>query len=209
MLRGTRQSALALALGAVTVLGACKKNENAADTSMAAADTSMKAGMTSSTSMNASPSTSPAPAMTDAGIFAMLHAANQGEIDAGKMAETKATNTAVKSFARDMVSAHTKLLNEGDALAKKLNITPDNAAADSIMAMNKSTAATLSSTPKGAAFDSAYVNAQVAGHQYVLSMVKNAEGAAQNPQLKSALQSAEPQIQSHLDRITNIQGKMK
>ena len=207
MSRGTKQTAFALALGAVTVLGACKKNDNAADTTMAAADTSMKAGTGSSTSMNAAPA--PAPAMTDAGILAMLHAANQGEIDAGKMAEMKATNSAVKSFAHDMVAAHTKMLNDGDALAKKLNITPDAAAADSIMSMNKSTAATLSAAAKGAAFDSAYVNSQVAGHQYVLSMIKNAEGAAQNADLKTALTSAEPQVQSHLDRITNIQGKMK
>lgn len=207
MSRGTKQTAFALALGAVTVLGACKKSENAADTTMAAADTSMKAGTGSSTSMNAAPA--PAPAMTDAGILAMLHAANQGEIDAGKMAEKKATNSAVKSFAHDMVAAHTKMLNDGDALAKKLNITPDTAAADSIMSMNASTAATLSAAAKGAAFDSAYVNAQVAGHQYVLSMIKNAEGAAQNADLKTALTSAESQVQSHLDRITNIQGKMK
>lgn len=207
MSRGTKQTAFALALGAVTVLGACKKSENAADTTMAAADTSMRAGTGSSTSMNAAPA--PAPAMTDAGILAMLHAANQGEIDAGKMAEKKATNSAVKSFAHDMVAAHTKMLNDGDALAKKLNITPDTAAADSIMSMNASTAATLSAAAKGAAFDSAYVNAQVAGHQYVLSMIKNAEGAAQNADLKTALTSAESQVQSHLDRITNIQGKMK
>jgi putative membrane protein len=174
---------------------------------MASADTSMKAGTGSSTSMNAA---APAPApMTDAQIFGMLAAANHGEIDAGKMAETKATNASVKSFARYMVSAHTELLNQGNALAKKLNITPDTAAADSINAMNQSTAATLSSTPKGAAFDSAYVNAQVTGHQYVLDMVKRAEGQAQNPQLKAALPGIEAKIQQHLDRIKDIQSKMK
>ena len=207
MLRGTRQTAFSLALGAVAVLGACSKSNSASDTSMAAADTSMRAGTGSSSSMNASMAA--APAMTDAGIFAMLHAANQGEVDAGKIAEKKATNPAVKSFAHDMVAAHTRMLNDGDALAKKLNITPDAAAADSIVAMNTSTAATLSSTPKGAAFDSAYVNAQVAGHQYVLAKIKTAEGAAQNADLKAALTAAEPQVQSHLDRISNIQGKMK
>lgn len=204
MVGWTRKSAFALALGAVAVLGACKKGDNAADTTVASADTSMSAGAGSSTSMNA-----PAPAMTDAGIFAMLAAANRGEIDAGKMAEAKATNASVKSFARDMVAAHTAMLNGGNALAKRLNITPDSAAADSIMAMNQSTAAALTSDAKGAAFDSAYVNAQVAGHQYVLAMVKKAEGAAQNADLKTMLTKAEPQVQSHLDRITNIQGKMK
>ncbi|HEY5087857.1 MAG TPA: DUF4142 domain-containing protein [Gemmatimonadaceae bacterium] len=208
MMRGTRKTAFALALGAVTMLGACKKSDSSAtDTTMASADTSMKAGTGSSTSMNATPAA--APAMTDAGILAMLTAANHGEIAAGKMAETKATSASVRSFARDMVAAHTKMLNDGNALAKKLNITPDSAAADSIMAMNRSTGATLSSTAKGAAFDSAYVNAQVAGHQYVLNLVKTAEGAAQNADLKAALTKAEPQVQAHLDRITAIQGKMK
>lgn len=204
MARGTRSSAFAVALCAVTMLGACKKGENATDTTMASADTSMAAGMGSSTSMKA-----PATAMTDAQILAMLAAANQGEIDAGKMASTKATNASVKSFARDMVTAHTKMLNDGNALAKKLNITPDTAAADSINAMNQSTAATLTAAAKGAAFDSAYVNAQVAGHEYVLDMVKRAEEQAQNADLKSALTAAEPQVQQHLDRIKDIQSKMK
>jgi len=205
MVRGTKKTAFALALGAVTVLGACKKTDNAADTTMASADTSMAAGAASST-MNAP---APAATMSDAAIFAMLGAANQGEIAAGKMAESKATNASVKSFARDMVAAHTKMLNDGVALAKRLNITPDSAAADSIMAMNQSTAVALTADAKGATFDSAYVNAQVAGHQYVLDMVKRAEGAAQNADLKAALTATEPQVQAHLDRITAIQGKMK
>jgi putative membrane protein len=205
MVSGTRKTAFALALGAVTMLGACKKGENAADTTLAATDTSMAAGMGSSTSMNA-PAASP---MTDAGIFAMLTAANQGEIDAGKLAETKATSASVKSFAHDMVAAHTAMLNSGNALAKKLNITPDSAAADSISSMNQSTAAALNAAAKGPAFDSAYVNAQVDGHQYVLDLIKRAEGAAQNADLKSALTSTEPKVQAHLDRIKDIQGKMK
>ena len=72
--------AAATALGAVVVLGACKKNENAAaDTTamMTPADTTMPA---------AAPAAAPAPAMTDAAIVAKVAAANMGEIAAGKMA---------------------------------------------------------------------------------------------------------------------------
>ncbi|MEO9115526.1 MAG: DUF4142 domain-containing protein [Gemmatimonadaceae bacterium] len=206
MVRVISKTAFALTLGAVTMLGACKKSDTATDTTMAATDTSMKAGAMSSTSMNAA--ATPAP-VTDAGIFAALAAANQGEIDAGKMAESKATTAAVKSFAHDMVIAHTAMLNSGNVLAKKLNITPDVAAADSIDMMNKATAAALSAASKGAGFDSAYVNAQVVGHQYVLDMIKRDESAAQNAELKSALTSAEPKVQAHLDRIKAIQGKLK
>ena len=205
MVRGTRN--MALTLGAVIALGACSKSDNAADTTMmGAGDSSMAAGTGSSTSMNAG---APARAMTDAGIFAMLAAANQGEINAGKMAETKATNASVKAFAHDMVVAHTAMLDSGNVLAKRLNITPDASAADSINAMNQSTSAALTNAAKGAAFDSTYVNAQVAGHQAVLDMVRRAEGAAQNADLKTMLTSAAPQVQSHLDRIKDIQGKMK
>jgi putative membrane protein len=207
MVRGSKTMAFALALGAAAVLGGCSRGNNAADTTMAgAADTTMGAGAGSSTSMNAG---APATAMTDAGIFAMLSAANQGEIDAGKTAESKATNASVKSFARDMVKAHTAMLDSGNALAKRLNITPDASAADSVNIMNQSTAAALNNAPKGAAFDSAYVNGQVNGHEAVLDMVKRAQGTAQNADLKAMLTKAESEVQSHLDRIKDIQGKTK
>ncbi len=202
---------MAVALGATVMLGACKKSDaNTADTAAvttpAATDTGMRAGTGSSTSMN----NGAAPAqMSDAQIFAMVSAANQGEVAAGKMAETKATNASVKAFARDMVTDHSKMLTDGQALAKKLNITPDAAAADSLVKANQAMANTLSNTAKGAAFDSAYVNGQVAGHQKVLDMVKAAEGQAQHPELKTMLTNAQPAIQRHLDRIKDIQGKMK
>lgn len=201
MVRGTRSSAIAFALCAVAMLGGCNKGENAADTTMAGTDMSMAAG---STGMSMTAMT-----MTDAQIFAMLAAANQGEIDAGKLASTKATDASVKSFAKDMVTAHTKMLDDGNALAQKLNIAPDAAAADSINNMNQATAAALNAAAKGAAFDSTYVNAQVAGHEYVLDLVKRAEGQAQSDELKAALTAAEPQVQQHLDRIKDIQSKMK
>jgi putative membrane protein len=210
MVRGSRTMAFALALGAVAALGACNRRSNAADTTMAGAagatDTTMGAGVGSSTSMNAG---APATAMTDAGIFAMLSAANQGEIDAGRTAQTKATNASVKSFARDMVAAHTAMLDSGNALARRLNITPDASAADSINAMNQTAATALKDAPRGAAFDSTYVNGQVTGHEAVLDMVKRAQGAAQNADLKAMLTKAEPEVQSHLDRIKDIQGKTK
>lgn len=206
MVRVINRSAFAFALGAVTLLGACSKGDKATDTTMAATDTSMNAGAMSGTATNAP--AAPAP-VTDAGIFAVLAAANQGEIDAGKIAESKATTAAVKAFAHDMVIAHTAMLNSGNALARKLNITPDAAAADSINAMNQSSAAALSAAPTGPAFDSTYVNAQVVGHQYVLDMIKRDESAAQNAELKSALTSAEPKVQAHLDRIKAIQARLK
>ena len=215
-MRVTRKTTVAFALGAVTLLGACKKSENAADTTAAGATTGAMAGTTTgavpgSTAVANQATSNPASTqtMTDAEIFAMLKSANQGEIDAGKTAESKATNAAVKAFAKDMVADHTMLLNQGDALAKKVNVTPQPAANDSIDATNKQVATALEQVPKGAAFDSTYVNNQVLGHQNTLDLVKRAEDQAQNSELKALLKNAEPVIQRHLDRIKDIQGKMK
>jgi putative membrane protein len=214
---------MALALGAVTMLGACKKSDNATAGATTAAESTATAGGAAGTSTGASTAgattgavpnqatSNPASTekMTDAEIFSMLKSANQGEIDAGKLAESKATNPAVKAFARDMVTDHTTLLNQGNALAKKLNVTPQPAATDSIAAMNKQVAQTLQQEPKGTKFDSAYVNNQVLGHQNTLDLVKRAQDQAQNAELKTLLQNAQPVIQRHLDRIKDIQGKLK
>jgi putative membrane protein len=199
--------------GAVLMLGACKRHNDANGTG----DSTMSAGASTDSAAAASAAATPAnstattPAstpMTDAQILARLAAANEGEIAAGKMAEKKATNSDVKAFARMMVTDHTKLLNDGNALAKRLNITPDTTAASSMMSDNANTASQLEAAPKGKAFDSTYVSAQVAGHQAALDMVKSAESQAQNADLRQALTHAESVIQRHLDRIKSIQGKM-
>jgi putative membrane protein len=211
MASGTRRTALALAMGAVAMLGACKKGGEASDTTATAmtppADTGMHANSTA-TGAATTPS-SATTTLTDAQILGMVIAANRGEVDAGKTAESKATNASVKAFARDMVTDHGKMLSDAQALAKKINITPDSAAADSIRNANAQTASALSSAAKGKAFDSTYVAAQVTGHQNTLDMVKRAEGAAQNAELKTALNHADSVVSKHLDRIKDIQGKMQ
>lgn len=197
--------AAATVFGAVVALGACKKNENAGMDTTAM----MNPADTTAAAANAAPTTPPAAPMTDAAIVADVATANQGEIAAGKIAESKATNADVKAFARMMVADHSKMLSAGQALAKKANITPDTAAADSLRAANSSTADALNSASKGMTFDTAYVNAQVAGHEATLDMIKSAAGAAQNADLKKMLTDAQPTVQSHLDRIKDIQSKMK
>ena len=186
-------------------MGACKRGERgAADTTMSTMDNT---GAAMSDSARAAATAMSR--MTDAQIFARLTAANEGEIAAGKMAASKATNADVKAFARQMIADHTKMLNDGNALAKRLNVTPDMAAADSIRTANGAMADQLRAAPKGMAFDSAYVNGQVMGHQATLDMIRTAEDQAQNADLKQALSDAAPMVEKHLDRIKDIQGKLK
>jgi len=70
------------------------------------------------------PGTSPAPALTDANIVAILDAANESDSAFGAMAVKKAKSADVKRFARLMMSEHHLLRAQGQQLAKKLNVTP-------------------------------------------------------------------------------------
>jgi hypothetical protein len=59
---------------------------------------------------------------TDADIIAYLVAADSGEIAAGKLASTKATNPSVKAFAKKMASDHSTMLDETTKFASKASI---------------------------------------------------------------------------------------
>jgi len=208
----TTMRAAALTLGACAALGACAKKDATTDSMATGASTSTTTTTTASggtmgdsAGMNGM---APAKAMSDADIVAMVSAINQGEIDAGNMAKSKATNGDVKEFAGDMVKAHTQMLNDGKALATKASITPNTAAADSVTAANKAAGDKLASTAKGAAFDKAYIDAQVMGHQSALANVQAGAAAAQNADLKKMLTDAQPEIQKHLDKAKSLQSKM-
>lgn len=195
----TITAGLSLVFGTVAVLGACHKGERTPDTTMS---------MISKTDSAMDKVADTTRMLSDDQIFADLSAANAGEIAAGKLALNKASSADVKAFAREMIAAHIKMQADGEALAKKLNIVPKPTADDSFTMANDSTSARLQSAAKGTAFDSAYVNAQVAGHQMVLNFVRRAASQATAPDLKTAMTSAQPVVQHHLDMATALQAKL-
>jgi len=64
-------------------------------------------------------------APTDPQIAMIAVAADNVDIDAGKLAADKTSNPKVKEFAELMVRDHTSVNNQATALAKKLNVTPE------------------------------------------------------------------------------------
>src|SRR4051794_11019058 len=113
-----------------------------------------------------------APAMaadgpTDPQIAHIAYTAGNIDVAAGKQALAKTHNTAVRSFAQEMVRDHTAVNDKALALVKKLHVTPqDNLTSQS---MTKAAAAERSKLAKlsGAAFDREYVNNEVAYHKTV------------------------------------------
>src|SRR3954471_4539589 len=63
--------------------------------------------------------------VSDAQIAAIVVAANQVDIDAGKFAAKKTSSPEVKSFAAMMVTDHTSVNNSAVDLVTKLKVSPE------------------------------------------------------------------------------------
>src|SRR5438270_9295797 len=72
-------------------------------------------------------------APTDPQIAHIVVTANQVDIDAGKLAESKGSSKEVKDFGQQMVTDHTGVNKQAEALVTKLKVTPeDNATSKSL-----------------------------------------------------------------------------
>ena len=199
---GFTHTRLAIVLGAALALAACKKSENyGSDTGMAK-DTGM-AAMTDTGMAPAAPA-----ALTDANIVYILDNANMLDSATGYIAATKGTSKEVRDYAKMMMRDHHSLRAQGQALAKKLSVTPQAPANDDSKAQYDKATSMLTGATKGKDFDKAYIDDQVEYHKNLLSTATAAMGAAQNAELKNFIQKAAPAVQAHLDAGQAIQKKM-
>jgi putative membrane protein len=149
-------------------------------------------------------------APTDAQIAGIVVEANTVDINAGKLAEKRASNKDVKAFAKQMVTDHTGVNKQATALVKKLHVTPqDSDVSKSLKKGGDDNIAKLQNL-KGSDFDKAYVDNEVTYHQSVLDAVdKTLIPAAKNAELKDLLVKVRPAFVAHLDHAKQIQGTLK
>jgi putative membrane protein len=147
--------------------------------------------------------------ITDPQIVGVVTAADQIDIDTAKLALKKTKNDQVKQFAQQMIDDHTKLQNSVNDLGKKLKVKPEPS--DTSKALKSAAADEMKKLRglNGKAFDTEYINHEVAYHQQVLDAAGNVLiPNAQNAELKSALQGAAPLLQGHLDHAKQLQSSM-
>jgi putative membrane protein len=146
---------------------------------------------------------------SDAQIASIVVTANQVDIDAGKLAESKGSNAEVKAFGKQMVTDHSGVNKQAVALVTKLKVTPeDNPTSQSLKAGGAENAKSLEKL-SGAAFDRAYVDHEVAYHQQVLDAVdKTLIPNAQNAELKSLLVAVRPAFVAHLEHAKSLQASL-
>ncbi|MEA3157909.1 MAG: putative rane protein [Betaproteobacteria bacterium] len=146
---------------------------------------------------------------TDPQIAAIVVAANQVDINAGKLAESKSGNKEVKAFAERMVTDHTGVNKQATALVTKLKVKPEeNDTSKSLKSGGDDTLKRLKAL-KGAEFDKAYVDNEVTYHQTVLEAVdKTLIPNAKNEELKSLLVKVRPAFVAHLEHAKHLQASL-
>jgi putative membrane protein len=146
---------------------------------------------------------------SDAQIASIVVTANQVDIDAGKLAESKGSTADVKAFGKQMVADHSGVNKQAVALVTKLKVTPeDNPTSKSLKSGGEENVRNLQKL-SGAAFDRAYIDHEVAYHQQVLGALdKTLIPSAQNAELKSLLVSVRPAFVAHLEHAKMVQASL-
>jgi putative membrane protein len=139
----------------------------------------------------------------DATFLKEAAAANMAEVSAAQLALSKTSNDGVKQFAQRMIDDHTAMQKDVEAVAASLNVKlptepmkSDRVQADKLKALD------------GAAFDKAYVNAQVKDHKKVLAKMKAENASTQNPQLKDLTTKGSAKVAEHLKMAEDLQSKL-
>ena len=109
-----------------------------------------------------------------------------------------------------MVRDHTSVNQQATALAKKLNVTPEESATSKSLKEGGEKMKAKLKGMSGTAFDKAYVDNEVAYHEQVLSAVDNTLiPNTKNAELKSLLESARPIFVSHLNHAEELQTSLQ
>lgn len=143
-------------------------------------------------------------------IVATMAAADRGEVSQGTYAQSHASRPEVRDFARSMVTMHTDASARMATLARRLGITPAECDESRRVTADGEAAQRRLSGLSGAAFDRAYLDAQIAAHSHVLELLDRALlPAARTPDLRTALQDdARPMVAGHLARARALRAHL-
>jgi putative membrane protein len=141
---------------------------------------------------------------SDQRYFSDLARANLAEIEAGKLALGKASSKEVKNFAQHMVDDHGTMLEAQRAMGQEKHTAMPSAPDEK----HKKAFDKLQDL-SGAAFDRAYMEQMVKGHEDALELVKDIASKADDPALKAAGQKAVPEIQEHLGMAKQVASQTK
>jgi len=143
--------------------------------------------------------------LDDAQIAAITDAANSAEVEQGRLAQSKASDPRVRSFAAMMVEHHGEARRDQQALS----VSKQDSADSERMSKDADTALSSLQQKTGADFDRAYIQLQCEEHQKVLhDLDQKLLPAAQDPGLRAYLEKLKPKVQDHLSQAERLQKEL-
>ncbi|RYY53485.1 MAG: DUF4142 domain-containing protein [Chitinophagaceae bacterium] len=136
----------------------------------------------------------------------LVKAANGGmaEVNAGKMAESKATNAGVKRFASMMVNDHTGANSQVMALAAARGVTLPASVSE-----EKQKAAADLDKKTGKDFDKDYMDMQVKDHKETINLFEKGLDNSKDAEVKTFINNTLPKLKQHLDSAQAVQKMLK
>jgi putative membrane protein len=202
-----RRSALIL-VGVASLVTSCRLfrpvNPNAK--SQPAAKT---ADQPTQASSSAAPSKREIGSVNDANIAAMVLASNNTDISYARLVPSRGERADIKEFASRMLSDHSSVNQLVNDLLKKLDVTPEDNIASLDMRDESANKRDLMRELSGYAFDSTYIENEVAYHQKFLASIDNVMlPRARNAQLRNLLTSVRPAVAAHLAHAEQVRANV-
>ncbi|MBB3454703.1 putative membrane protein [Rhizobium sp. BK313] len=149
-------------------------------------------------------------APTDPQIAHIAYTAGVIDIEAAKQAVKISKNKEVVDFAKDMLRDHEAVNQQALALVKKLKVTPEDN--NTSRELTKAAAAERDKLAKlkGAKFDKAYIENEVAYHKQVNGALETVLiPSAQNAELKDLLETGLKVFQGHEQHAEHVAAMLK
>jgi putative membrane protein len=143
-------------------------------------------------------------------IVATVAAADRGEISLGRFAQTRASNRDVRDYARSMVTMHTASSGRMSTLVRRLNITSMEGVESRRLTADTTATQQRLSRLRGAAFDRAYLDAEIDAHSHLLDQIdRTLLPSIRTADLRTAIQSdVRPMVAAHLAQARTLRERL-
>jgi putative membrane protein len=121
------------------------------------------------------------------------------EISAGQLAAQRATNSQLRQDVQTIASDHQQALSKLQDLARNLHVTLPNSPDPAQQQQAQQLQAT-----SGAAFDQAFIQAMIQGHQTSINQTQQEIQSGSNPQVVDFAKTYLPSAQKHLQMIQQL-----
>jgi putative membrane protein len=147
--------------------------------------------------------------MSEANVVAIILAANNTDLSYARLATSRSTNMAVRTYAQRMTLDHTILNNRATEIAQRNGITPEDNERSTEFRDNSASRRDALRDLEGARFDSAYAANEVAFHNEFLGLLdKTLVPNAHTLELREFVRNLRPAMSAHLGHAEEMRASV-